>query len=99
VLPPLFDSTFNITAAGTGRDYGGWANAEWNARSDQIAAIKDRTEREKAWVAADDVLLGDGAYIALAARYSTHLAGSDVRGLQAQPHGGGTIDLAVAGVK
>lgn len=98
VLPPLFDSSVNVTAAGTGRDYGGWANAEWNTRMRSISTTKDRAAREKLWAEADDALLADGAYVGLAGRYAVHLAGSAVRGLQGHPFGGGTIDLAVVGL-
>lgn len=98
VLPTLFDSSLNLTESGTGRDYGAWSNADWNATSTSIAAIADRTEREQAWARADEALREDVAYIGLVERSALLLAGSDVRGLVAQPHGGGALDLAVAGV-
>lgn len=98
VLPPLFDSSLNITAAGAGRDYGLWTNPDWNARIRTIGATADRMAREKAWAEADDVLLADHAYVALAERSAVHLVGSDVRGLRPMPYGGGMVDLAVLGV-
>jgi predicted nucleic acid-binding protein len=54
--------------------------------------------RERAWAEADDVLLADHAYVALAERSAVHLVGSDVRGLRPMPFGGGMVDLAVLGV-
>ena len=98
VLPPLFDSSFNLTTAGTGRDYGAWSNTDWNAHIRTIAALPDATTREHAWAAADATVRADGAYVALAQRYAVHVAGSEVRGLSPHPFGGGTVDLAVIGV-
>lgn len=98
VLPPLFDSSLNLTAAGAGRDYGLWSNPDWNARVRTIGAMPDREAREKAWAEADDVLLADHVYVALAERSAVHLAGSAVRGLAPMPYSGGMVDLAVIGV-
>lgn len=98
ILPALFESSVNLTEFGVGRDYGRWANDEWNASLLAIDGTADRLEREKLWAGADDALLEDVAYVALAERSAIHLAGSDVRGLWPHPFGGGTIDLAVAGV-
>ena len=54
--------------------------------------------REGAWAAADDRLLADGAYVALAERVALRVAGSGFRGLAAHPHGSGAVDLGVIGV-
>lgn len=95
VLPAVFDSSLNLTDRGAGRDLGRWSNPAWNDSLAEISATGDRAAREKAWAAADDALLDDVAYIALAQRYAVHLAGSGVRNLAAQPHSAGAVDLAV----
>ena len=94
ILPPLFDSSINITAAGPGRDYGYWTDPKLNARMAQISAIADRAEREKAWAALDASLLAHGAYIGLAERRALYIAGSDVRNLSANVVSGGVVEFA-----
>ena len=38
ILPPLFESTINVTAEGPGRDYGYWADPETNAAIAKVGA-------------------------------------------------------------
>ncbi len=79
VLPPLFDSTINITKAGPGRDYGYWADEDLDKAMADASAIADPEQREQAWADIDASLLEQGAYIGLAERRSLYIAGSDVR--------------------
>ncbi len=43
ILPPLFDSSINITKVGPGRDYGYWADKDLDARMAKVNTIADRT--------------------------------------------------------
>ena len=94
MLPPLFDSSINITAAGPGRDYGYWTDKKLDARMAQISATPDRAKREKEWAAVDASLLERGAYIGLAERRALYIAGSDVRNLSANSVSGGVVEFA-----
>ncbi|MFQ6172890.1 ABC transporter substrate-binding protein [Oryzobacter sp. R7] len=94
VLPPLFDSSINITKTGPGRDYGYWADPKVNARMAEIQAIADRAEREAAWAELDASLLQRGAYIGLAERRALYVSGSDVRNLSANAVNGGVVEFA-----
>ena len=100
ILPPLFESTINVTAEGPGRDYGYWADPETNAAIAKVGAISDRAAREKAWGDLDVSLLRQGAYIGLADRRAMYVAGSDIRNFSANEILGGVVefaDIAVAG--
>ena len=94
VLPPLFDSSINLTTAGPGRDYGYWNDPALNARMAQAQAIADRDARERAWADIDESLLDRGAYIGLAERRALYIAGSDVRNLSANAVNGGVVEFA-----
>ncbi|GGB72961.1 ABC transporter substrate-binding protein [Knoellia flava TL1] len=99
ILPALFDSSINLTAAGPGRDYGSFADATVNAEIQRIGRIADRTKREEAWAALDATLQGQGAYIGLAERRALYIAGSDVRNLSANEVIGGVVELADIAVR
>jgi peptide/nickel transport system substrate-binding protein len=94
VLPPLFDSSINITSAGPGRDYGYWKDPALNARMARAQAIADRDAREREWADIDESLLERGAYIGLAEHRALYIAGSDVRNLSANTVTGGVVELA-----
>ena len=94
ILPALFDSTVNLSTAGPGRDYGYFADATVNSEIIRIAAIADRSEREKAWATLDVRLQRLGAYVGLAERRSLYIAGSDVRNLSANEVIGGVVEFA-----
>ena len=94
ILPPLFDSSINITDSGPGRDYGYWTSTDLNARMAKVQTIADRTAREKAWAQIDQELLGAGAYIGLAERRALYISGSDVRNLSANTVIGGVVEFA-----
>jgi peptide/nickel transport system substrate-binding protein len=99
VLPPLFDSRLNLSAAGSGRDHGRFSDAAVNARMTAIATIPDPALRARAWAELDSGLLTRGVYVPLAHRKALLVAGSDVVGLRANEALGGTIDLATAGLR
>ena len=99
ILPALFDSSINVTAAGPGRDYGYFVDATVNDEIARINTIADRTEREKAWGALDVKLLTAGAYIGLAERRALFIAGSDVRNLSANEVIGGVVEFADIAVR
>ena len=48
-IPPLFDSRINISAGGSGQDYGWFDDPAFNAEIDATNLIADQTAREKAW--------------------------------------------------
>jgi peptide/nickel transport system substrate-binding protein len=99
VLPPLFDSRLNISESGSGRNYGYFVDANVDAAMSAALAIADPEDREQAWFDIDTTLRSRGAYVALAERKSTYVAGSAVEGLTTHPALGGTVDLAVIGVQ
>lgn len=94
VLPALFDSSINITSAGSGRDYGWYSDDLINARMAKINRLPDREQREQAWAAVDRVLLDGGIYIGLAERRHLFVAGSGIRNLTASEVLGGVVDMA-----
>jgi peptide/nickel transport system substrate-binding protein len=94
ILPPLFDSSINITKVGPGRDYGYWADKALDTRMAKVNTIADRAAREKAWADIDASLVAKGAYIGLAERRALYVAGSDVRNLSANTVAGGVVEFA-----
>jgi peptide/nickel transport system substrate-binding protein len=94
VLPPLFDSSVNLTAAGPGRDYGYFADPAVNEAMTKAGAVADPVRREQAWAEVDRGLLRQGAYVALAEQRALHLAGSSVRNLSANELLGGVVEFA-----
>ncbi|PRY60267.1 peptide/nickel transport system substrate-binding protein [Knoellia remsis] len=99
ILPALFDSTINLTAAGPGRDYGYFRDPAIDAEIKRIPTIADRAEREKAWAALDVRLQTLGAYIGLAERRALYIAGSDVRNLSVNEVTGGVVEFADIAVR
>ncbi len=94
VLPPLFDSTINVTKAGPGRDYGYFTSTELDEQMTKTSAVADREARERGWADVDRRLLQQGAYIGLAERRGLYVAGSDVRNLSANSVLGGVVEFA-----
>jgi peptide/nickel transport system substrate-binding protein len=99
VIPPLFDSRINLSAAGSGRDYGGFSDARANARMTEIHGVRDRTRREQAWAELDSSLVRAGVYVPLVQHRALYTAGSGVVGLAANEALGGWVDLARVGVR
>ncbi|MBM6405645.1 ABC transporter substrate-binding protein [Phycicoccus sp. CSK15P-2] len=94
ILPPLFDSSINLTDAGPGRDYGYFEDPDLDERMTKTLAVPDRAERERAWADIDRELLERGGYIGLAERRALYIAGSDVRNLSANAVLGGVVEFA-----
>jgi peptide/nickel transport system substrate-binding protein len=94
VLPPLFDSTINITAAGPGRDYGYFSDKQLDEQMAKTSSVADRRARERGWADVDRRLLQQGAYIGLAERRALYVAGTDVRNLSANAVLGGVVEFA-----
>jgi len=94
ILPPLFDSSINITKVGPGRDYGYWADKQLDTQMAKVNTVADSAAREKAWGDIDASLLAKGAYIGLAERRALYVAGSDVRNLSANAVAGGVVEFA-----
>jgi peptide/nickel transport system substrate-binding protein len=99
VLPPLFDSRLNITEAGSGRNYGYFADSNIDDAMSAALAIADNEDREQAWFDIDTTLRSRGAYVALVERKSMFVAGSSVTGLTTHPALAGAVDLSVVGVR
>lgn len=98
VLPPLFDDRVNLSKKSVGRDYGQYADKDVNEAMDKAAGIRDDADRAKAWATIDTTLLEDVAYVPLRQSRLTHVAGSEVTSLVANPVYGGTPDLGLIGV-
>ncbi len=99
MIPPLFDSRLNLSAAGTGRDLGAFADAGVDKEITRISTIADPSAQAAAWADLDAALARKGAYIALAQRRSLFIAGTAVSGLAANEALGGFVDLATIGVE
>lgn len=99
ILPALFDSRINLSATGSGRDYGYFASDTINVAMDKVASIRDRNAREKAWAAVDDTLLKAGTYVPLAQRRALYVAGSGIRNFSGNEVAGGYVELADLGVE
>jgi peptide/nickel transport system substrate-binding protein len=98
VIPPLFDSRLNLTANGTGRDLGGFADAKVDREISRISTLADPGAQATAWAGLDASLASQGAFVALAQRRSMFVAGTSVTGLSANEALGGFVDLATVGV-
>jgi peptide/nickel transport system substrate-binding protein len=99
VLLPLFDSRANLSDAGSGRNFGRFADPKADQRMSEISAIADDAKREEAWAALDASLVERGVYVALAQHRALFTAGSEVTGLAANEALGGYVDLARVGLR
>ena len=100
ILPALFDSSINISAAGPGRDYGYFADAAVNAEIARSSA-RSPTARSarRPGRRSTSKLQTQGAYIGLAERRALYIAGSDVRNLSANEVIGGVVEIADIAVR
>ena len=94
IIPPLFDSRINLSAAGSGRDFGHFSDEEANSRMIAISAMADAGKRDAAWAELDARLASRGVYVALTQRKALYVRGSRVEGLAANDALGGFVDLA-----
>lgn len=98
VLPPLFDDRVNLSKKSVGRDYGQYADKNINEAMDDASGTRDDVDRAKEWATIDTKLLEDVAYVPLRQSRLTHVAGSEVTSLVANPVYGGIPDLGLIGV-
>jgi peptide/nickel transport system substrate-binding protein len=98
VLPPLFDARINIDSSGPGQDFGYFSDKRFAALVDRAAASPDAAQRAGTWEEADDVVRGQGGYVALAALRSTFVHGPGVTHYEDHLVGG-MVDLATVAVR
>jgi peptide/nickel transport system substrate-binding protein len=99
VIPSLFDSRVNLTAATSGQDYGRFTSAAFNAKIDAAAVVPDASDREKAWGKLDEELSAQVAAIPLTNQKSVFVHGAGVTSYIDNQALGGTVDLATVAVK
>ena len=99
VLPALLDGRVNISAGGSGQDYGYFNDADVNAAIDKAYAIADATAREKAWGDIDEMIAKKVGTIPLVNQKFTFTYGSQVKNFEVNPLMGGYVDLARISVK
>jgi peptide/nickel transport system substrate-binding protein len=80
VIPPLFDSRVNLSAASNGSDYGYYDNAQANQMIDQAYATTDPAAQAKMWGDIDEVIAKDVGYIPLAIEKFYLVWGSGIKG-------------------
>jgi peptide/nickel transport system substrate-binding protein len=99
VIPPLFDSRVNLSAASNGQDYGYYDNADVNKKIDEAYATTDLTKQFGLWGDLDEQLAKDVAYIPLAYEKFFFIWGSGVKGWIDNPAFADYPDLGSLGVK
>ncbi len=99
VLPALLDGRVNISAGGSGQDYGYFNDADVNAAIDKAYAIADATAREKAWGDIDEMIAKKVGTIPLVNQKFTFTYGSQVKNFEVNPLMGCYVDLARISVK
>lgn len=80
VIPPLYDSRVNLSAASNGQDYGYYDNAAFNKKIDEAYATTDLTKQFALWGDLDEQLAKEVAYIPLAYEKFFFIWGSGVTG-------------------
>ena len=98
VIPPLFDSRVNLSAASAGSDYGYYKNDAVNKSIDAAYATLDPTKAAQMWGDIDETLVKDVAYIPLRTQKSLLGWGSRVTGWIDNPAVSDYPDLASLGV-
>lgn len=99
VVPALFDGRVNISAGGSGQDYGYFNDPEVNAKIDEAYKIQDATAREKAWGDIDEMIAKKAGVIPLVNQKFTFMYGSGVKNYENNELLGGYVDLANIAVK
>lgn len=94
VIPALFDSRVNISAGGSGQDYGYYSSDAVNKSIDDAYKISDPAAREKAWGDIDEQIAKDGAAIPLINQKFVFGHGSNVKNYETNPLLGGYTDIA-----
>jgi len=98
VIPPLFDSRVNLSAASNGSDYGYYTNDAVNRAIDAAYATVDPSTAAQMWGDLDESLAKDVAYIPLRTQRSLLGWGSAVTGWIDNPAVFDFPDLASLGV-
>ena len=78
VIPPLFDSRVNLSAASNGQDYGWYDSPTTNAAIDAAYNESDSAKRNADWGNLDEALAKEVAYIPLDNQNFPRLHGSKV---------------------
>jgi peptide/nickel transport system substrate-binding protein len=99
VLPALFDSRPNISAGGSGQDYGYFEDAAVNKAIDAAYNVADADAREKAWGDIDETISKAGGVIPLVNQKFTFMYGSSVKNYETTATLGGYVDTANIAVK
>lgn len=99
VVPALFDGRVNISAGGSGQDYGYFNDPAVNKKIDEAYAITDADAREKAWGDIDTTIGKQGGYVALVNQKFTFMFGNQVKGFKNNEEMGGYPDLSEIAVK
>lgn len=99
VIPPLFDSRVNLSAAGSGQDLGYFQNQALNLRMDAATRVADDAARARAWGQVDQAIARAGGHVALADQRYLFLHGSAVKSYTDHELLGGSVDLARIAVR
>jgi len=99
VIPPLFDSRVNLSAASNGSDYGYYDSSQLNTMIDAAYATTDPAGQAKAWGDMDEFLAKDVGYIPLAIDKFFLVWGSGVKGWIDNPAVSDYPDLGGIGVQ
>jgi peptide/nickel transport system substrate-binding protein len=99
MIPPLFDSRVNLSAAGSGQDLGYVNNPALNARMDAAARVRDDAARARAWGDLDETIARLAGSVALVNQRSMFLHGSAVKNYSDHELLGGSVDLAQLAVR
>jgi peptide/nickel transport system substrate-binding protein len=97
VIPPLFDSRVNISAASNGQDYGWYDSDTANAAIDAAYAETDASKRNAMWGDLDEALAKEVAYVPLDNTTFPRLHGSKVTNYAESPATNGYPDLGQIG--
>jgi peptide/nickel transport system substrate-binding protein len=99
VIPPLFDSRVNLSAASNGQDYGWYASDATNSAIDAAYNETDSTKRNAMWGDLDEALAKEVAYIPLDNVTFPRLHGSGVANYKEDAATNGYPDLGQVGTK
>jgi peptide/nickel transport system substrate-binding protein len=98
VIPSIFDGRVNLTASGSGTDYGYFNDDAVNTGIEAAYAVSEPAARAAAWGALDLTIAKLGGHVALGERQRVFLHGSAITGYADNPLFGGWPDLAAVGV-
>ena len=87
--PPCSTVAINISAGGSGQDYGYFNDPAVNAQIDAAYKITDQAAREKAWGDVDEAIQKQAAVIPLGSQKFTFIHGSGVKNFQTNTAFGG----------